>query len=260
MLDSIRSEWIKVSTLVSVKVLVGLAVAFPIVIVVLTTIIGDGIRDSKDLTDLISGLVLVTVLLIGVVAVMGATSEYTHNTIRPTFAAQPGRLKPLLAKVVVHMVLMLIAGIVVLALSWLLGSMIVGDEGNFPLRSVKNFAGESVTTPTLPAFAGIVVLILGVTFIGIGLGLLLRNIAAAVAALLLWPLLLESLVRGLFAAMNKDGWYKYLPFTQGIAVGFWSLDGSDDEVMSRVGGSIYFLVWAVAILALGIWRSAKSDA
>jgi len=253
MIDSIRSEWIKVSTLASVKVLVGIAIAFPIVIVVLTTIIGNGIRDSRDLTNLISGLVLVTVLLIGTVAVMGATGEYAHNTIRPTFAAQPERWRPLTAKVVVHVAVMLLAGIVVLAISWLAGALIVGDDGYFPLWS----AGGR-TTPTMPAFAGVVVLIVGVTFIGIGLGLLLRNIAGAVAALLLWPLLVESLVRGLMAATDREGWYKFLPFTQGIAVGFWELEG--DDVMSRIGGSVYFLAWAVAVLALGIWRSVRSDA
>jgi len=255
MIDSIRSEWIKVNTLTSTKVLVGIAVAFPIVIVVLTTVIGDGIRDSKDLTDLISGLVLVTVLLIGVVAVMGATGEYTYNTIRPTFAAQPSRLRPLLAKVIVHVALMLVAGLVVLAVSWLAGSIIVGDDGYFPIRSAFG-----VTTPTLPAFAGIIVLIVGVTFIGIGLGLLVRNIAVAVAALLLWPLLVESLVRGLMAATNQEELYKFLPFAQGIGIGFWDIETDSGDYMTRFNGGVYFLAWSIAVLAFGLWRSAASDA
>jgi ABC-2 type transport system permease protein len=255
MIDSVRSEWIKVTTLTSIKVLVGIAVAFPIVIVVLTTIIGDGIRDSKDLTDLISGLVLVTVLLIGVVAVMGATGEYTHNTIRPTFAAQPSRLRPLTAKVIVHLVVLLVAGLVVLAVSWLAGSIIVGDDGYFPIRSAFG-----VTTPTLPAFAGIIVLIVGVTFIGIGLGLLVRNVAVAVAALLLWPLLVESLVRGLMAATNQEGLYKFLPFTQGIGIGFWDIETDSGDYMSRFNGGVYFLAWSIAVLGFGLWRSTASDA
>ena len=61
-------------------------------------------------------------------------------------------------------------------------------------------------------------LAVGVTIAGFGLGNLIRNTPAAVTALLLWPLVLENiLARLLFAALDLE-WEKYLPFTQGLTI------------------------------------------
>ena len=44
---------------------------------------------------------VVTAMLVGVVTAIGLTSEYTHNTIRPTYAATPARPKVLTSKIIV---------------------------------------------------------------------------------------------------------------------------------------------------------------
>ena len=101
-IDAIRSEWIKVSTVTVTWVLAIIAVAFPLVVTILTTAFADEFWDGEDLAGLVGGLVIVTSMLLGVVATIAVTNEFAHNTIRPTFAAMPDRLRPLLAKPIVQ--------------------------------------------------------------------------------------------------------------------------------------------------------------
>jgi hypothetical protein len=104
MIRTITSEWIKLRTVLVHWVLAIIAAAFPIVITVLAAALGDYDFPS-DLSGDISGLVVgtgvVTAMLLGAMAAISLTSEYGHNTIRPTFAATPARLQVHTAKLVV---------------------------------------------------------------------------------------------------------------------------------------------------------------
>ena len=86
---TIQSEWIKLRTIRSNQILVLGAFLFPFVIVTLAATFGsvaDG-PNSLEMAELVMGLSVVTSMLLGVVTAIGLTSEYTHNTIRPTYAA-----------------------------------------------------------------------------------------------------------------------------------------------------------------------------
>ena len=87
----IRSEWIKNRTILAHKILVIIGVAFPVIVITLAATFGDGAEgpDSIEMAEFVLGMCIVTAMLIGVVTVIGLTSEYTHNTIRPTYAATP---------------------------------------------------------------------------------------------------------------------------------------------------------------------------
>lgn len=254
MIRAIRSEWIKASTVLSTKILWLIGLAFPIVVVVLTAALSDtSVLNTEDLVTLTSGLSVVTALMLGVIATVGTTADYSHSTIRPTFAAQPRRLVPLAAKTIVHVVFSAISITIVIAVCWFAGSTIVGDDGTFPFRTFNGFE-----LPSLAAFAGLGGLTIGTTILGVGLGLLFRNIAAALAVLLLWPLLVENLVAGLLYALDVDDGLKYLPFSNGIAASFWDVTGDDE--LGRLPGALYFLAVSVVVLIAGLWRSTKSDA
>lgn len=249
-MNAIRSEWIKLSTLAVVKVLLGLAVAFPIVITVFTTVVADGPFTSDDLADLIGGLTVLSSLLFGVVAAIGITNEFNYNTIRPTFAAQPRRLRPLLAKLTVHVLVSSVLVAFILASSWVLGSAIADDGG------ARVFVEQS--QPVTEAIFGSGLLAIGLTILGFGLGLLIRNTPATVSFLLLWPLLGESIVRGIFSALDRDDWGKYLPYFEGLSLGF--VDRGNGDTMTRLNAGLYFFAWVIAVAAIGLFRTEKSDA
>ena len=221
MIDAIRSEWIKLSTLTVNKILVIVAVAFPVVVTALVAGLSDEFFSSADVADLIGGLGWLSALLFGVLATIGMSGEFNYNTIRPTFAAQPARIKPLFAKLAVHLVITAVLVVAVIAVAWLLATNLL--DGSFSLSSAEEFGVDAPRAGLI----GTLLLAIGVTIAGFGLGNLIRNTPAAVTALLLWPLVLENiLARLLFAALDLE-WEKYLPFTQGLTIAI--ADRGDDD-------------------------------
>jgi ABC-2 type transport system permease protein len=182
------------------------------------------------------------------------SGEFNYNTIRPTFAAQPVRIKPLLAKLTVHLAVTAVLVVAIIVVAWLLAINLL--DGSFSLSSSQEFG---VSAPRV-GLVGLLLLSVGVTIAGFGLGNLIRNTPAAVTALLLWPLVVENiLARLLFAALDLE-WGKYLPFTQGLTLPL--ADRGDDaaELMSRVNAGLYFYAFVVAITILGVTRTQRSDA
>jgi hypothetical protein len=254
MIDAIRSEFVKLSTITVNKILVIIAVAFPVVVTALVAGLSDEFFSSADIADLIGGLGWLSALLLGVLATIGMSGEFNYNTIRPTFAAQPARIKPLFAKLTVHLVLTAILIVGVIAAAWLLATNLL--DGSFSLTD----AGEFGVDAPRAGLIGFALLAIGVTIAGFGLGNLIRNTPAAVAALLLWPLVLENiLARLLFAALDVE-WGKYLPFTQGLTLAIADRGEDGGELMSRLGAGLYFFAWVIAIAVLGVIRTERSDA
>lgn len=251
MIDSLRSEWIKVSTLTVVKVLLLVAVVFPLVVVGLVAGLSSGMDATRDLIDMINAVTVLSAMMLGVVAAIGMTNEFTHNTIRPTFAAQPRRLVPLLAKLAVHVVLAAAVMAAIIVVSWLLGSLL--GEGSYPLTSGR-FGTEMSAIPPL---VGAGLLGIGLTVLGFGLGMLVRNAPATICILLLWPLIAESLIAVLFAAMNQDDLVRFLPYVEGINMGAWE---TGDELFGRLAGGLYFFAWVIGLAVLGLWRTDRADA
>jgi ABC-2 type transport system permease protein len=245
MIDAIRSEWIKISTITVTWVLVIVAVAFPLVITLLTAGFGEDGMDGEEFASMIAGTAVVTSMLLGVVASLGITNEFSHGTIRPTFAALPDRTRPLLAKPIVHVTLSLVVTSLVVVVGWVAGTAIA--EGT---QQLSDDGAQA-------ALVGVVLLAIGLALLGYGLGLLVRNSAATICLLLLWPLVAEGLIAGLMSAIGVEGLQRWLPYVAGINM--VSTDVGSDT-LGRVNGGIYFFAWVAAVLALGVWTAKRRDA
>ena len=124
---TIQSEWIKLRTILSNKILVLGAFLFPFVIVTLAATFGsvaDG-PNSLEMAEFVMGMSVVTSMLLGVVTAIGLTSEYTHNTIRPTYAATPARPRVLMSKIVVSTAIALVVAAATVFATWFSGSTIL---------------------------------------------------------------------------------------------------------------------------------------
>src|SRR5215207_1646928 len=99
-------------------------------------------------------------MLLGVVATIAVTNEFAHNTIRPTFAAMPDRMRPLLAKPIVQVGITFVLTVLTVVVSWAAGALLSGDSPD--LRDGT----------ALPALVGVVLLAIGLTVLGYALGLL----------------------------------------------------------------------------------------
>jgi ABC-2 type transport system permease protein len=247
---TILSEWIKIRTILAHKIIVIGALAFPLVIVTLAATFGDVAEgpDSVEMAEFILGVCVVTAMLVGVVTVIGLTSEYTHNTIRPTYAATPARPKVLTSKLIVSSAIALVLGVVAVFGTWLSGSTIFNSRG-----------GEtSISDPkVMTILISTVILAVLVTWFGFGIGLLLRNSPASVSLLLLWPLLIENLIRVFLSLVGSEGAAKYLPYQAAISAATANPDPGD---LGRPGGQILFACVGAALIGIGVWLDGRRDA
>ena len=245
MIDAIRSEWIKVSTIRVVWILASAAVAFPLVITVLTAIFSEDPPDGRDLAGLVAGLTIVSAMLLGVVSSLSITNEFSHGTIRPTFAAMPDRLRPLFAKPIVQVTIAVVIIVAIVVAGWVAGAALADGT--------QSLDDDGATA----ALIGVVLLGIGLSLLGYGLGLLIRNTAATICILLLWPLIAEGLIAGLFVAVGADGAVALLPYSSGFNM---AVVDPDPDSFGRVGGGLYFFAWVAVILVLGVVSARRRDA
>lgn len=252
MIRTIRSEWIKLRTVRMNGVLAIIAVAFPLLIVVLTAALAS--VDSLDATDLVglaTGSSVITAMLLGVIGAAGITGEFGFNTIRPTFAATPNRWKVIAAKASVTIVVAIVVEALVVLLSYSIGAAVLRSRDGV----VDLGAAASDTTAAL---YGIVVFAAIVSLLGFGLGLLTRSTPAAVAILILWPLIAENLIAGLLSVAGIDNASKWMPYQAGFNLGNPDMTGL--ESLGRWTGGLYFFTVTMVIVVIGSVLTSRRDA
>lgn len=250
MIRVLASEWIKVRTILSHKILALIGILFPFVVVTLAATFGNVSTgpDSLEMAEFVMGTSIVTTMLVGVVTVISLTSEYTHNTIRPTYAATPKRPLVLGAKLLLSSAIAVAVTALTVSATWFSGSTIFNSRG-----------GEtSIGDPkVLTVLVSTVVLGVLVTWFGFGIGLLVRHAPASVSLLLLWPLLIEGLIMLVLALLDLDDAAKFLPYQAAIEATGGS---AGPDTLGRPGGQILFGTVGLALVAAGVWLDTRRDA
>ena len=248
MSDLLRSEWIKIRTVRVNFVLAIIAGAFPIIIVALVAALTSDIRQAgDDLVGLVTGTMIVTALLLGVIGALNLTTEYSHNTIRTTFAAVPQRRNVLFAKALVSVVICVVYAAIIEVVTYAVGSVILnGRDANVEL------SGEDKA-----AMAGLVALVGLLVLLGFGLGLIIRNSPATITTFILWPLLLESIARGVLEAAGVDNATPWLPYQSAFTMANPDPDPSDP---GRLRAGLFLAVIVLAFLVIGTMINEKRDA
>jgi ABC-2 type transport system permease protein len=251
MINTIRSEWIKLRTVRMNFVLFVLAVAFPVVVSVLVAALAS-INDLKvgDVVGLVTGSSVVTALLLGVVGAVSISAEFAHGTIRPTFAATPKRVRVLISKAVVIALFAAVAEALVVVFCYAVSSAIVSSRGAHLSLSDQPEARS--------ALIGIVVFAVIVSLLGFGIGMVIRNTPAAVAVLILWPLVVENIIMAILSAAGVDNPQKFLPYISGFGLG--NPDAPTSESLSRVAGGLYFGAVTALVAIAGALITARRDA
>ena len=252
MIDALRSEWIKLRTILMNWILLTIAVAFPPIVCILTTALQD--KDdvtSENVVSLVSGTSVVTALLLGVIGATSITGEFGFGTIRPTFAACPRRHTVVLAKAIMTAFVAVIAETIVVVVTFIACSLIASGR-DVPI-SVDDVPAGVAPLIGVIVFAGLVALL------GYGLGLIIRNTPAAVAVLLVWPLVIEGLVASLLGAIGVEHPVKYMPYNAGIQLGNPDA-ASSPELLSRVTAGVYFGSVTALVVVIGAVLTSRRDA
>jgi ABC-2 type transport system permease protein len=186
-------------------------------------------------------------LAVGVLGVLVITNEYASGLIRTTFAAVPRRTRVLWSKAAV-----ITAVIFTLSLPAVLGAFLTGQSVLSAERLDVSLGDPGVAR----AVVGAALYLTVVALIGLGLGALLRRTASGVAsviAILLGP----QMLAGFLPTELAEDVYRWLPSPAGLAI---TTTRPDSALLSPWAGFTVFLLYAVAVLALGAWRLHSRDA
>ena len=232
MIALIRSEWLKLRTVRSNITMACFAVALPLLITLLTmAFINVDSVDERAVSAVLLGSGSLSVLLFGIIGVLAITQEYSQGTIRLTLAANPRRTKVYVAK-----------GIVLAILSGGLTAFIilVGNTAGEAILDSRGAVGKLSNDKMGQAYLGMIALSILVSLLGMAIGTLTRNPPSAVAVLVLWPLLLESLIGGLLSVVINSIGFEWMPFQTGMSA--LQLEDSDLD-FGRWGSVGYFGLW-----------------
>lgn len=196
----------------------------------------------------LSGVSGFGIMVLTIMAALVVTSEYRFGLIRTTFQATPKRSTVLVAKALVVGVYGAILTTVLAFAAYFLAKLVANDQAG----AMLNFSSEAGWRPIygIPIYAFLCVVL------AIAVGALLRQSAAAIALLLLWPLLIEGLV-GLFGSVGEKI-QPFLPFANGSH--FLAGDGGIDFHWGPWGSLIYFTAFVAVIFGAAVVVVNKRDA
>jgi ABC-type transport system involved in multi-copper enzyme maturation permease subunit len=253
MSSTLRSEWTKLVSLRSTKVMVGLAIVASIALTALLSIVVGSTWHSWDAaarrdfnavdTALVGGVV--TAILFMVLGVKAATSEYGSGMIRLTLTATPQRWRILAAKAAVVTGITVVAGLVSTVGMLLMAQAVLGSYG---LQTPH--LGD---TPALNAIlAGSVIAPL-FPLIAMTLGMALRSTAAAIIATL-GVLFAPPFIGGLLPA----SWHDALRYFPGAASD--AITGAQADGLAPGLGAVVTVAWLAVFLGSSLALFERRDA
>jgi ABC-2 type transport system permease protein len=188
----LRAELLKLRTTRTFVALVGTALALSLLVVSLTTALGDNFTedDVRDLftTDFSS----LFILLLGVIGMAG---EWRHRTITSTILAAPDRLRLLAAKTLSYAVAGTVLSLIVTVAIVAAGTLILSGRGETTVG-----AGDLADV----LWRNLVVAALLGAF-GVCIGGLLRNQVVAIVGLLVFSFALEPTVLAVAQDVGRFG-------------------------------------------------------
>jgi ABC-2 type transport system permease protein len=258
----VRSEFIKITSLHST---VGLALAIVAFGLAVSIALGLTLEDAGlpevgsvgfMLDQITIGTVLFGQLIAGVLGVLVITGEYSSGTIQSTLIAVPARGTVLAAKSVVLFVTVTASALVAVFGSWAV---------TYPMFAA--FGIEiGVTAPgVIPALIGASVYVGLSGVLGLGIGTMLRSVAAGIATvislILLLPIVLSVLPASTFVrnlhllTMSKAG--DAMSNAPDSGGGF--VDLADGYVSFGAGWAVA-AAWAAVFILLGAMQLRRRDA
>ena len=241
----IHLEFFKLVTVRAPWVLLGLSQLLIIGGVSGLVLSSDTLRTAGASSDAVAhvGLASLFTLVLGIMAVAG---EYRNLTITDTFLSTPRRSRVVGAKLVAYGV----AGAVFAVVNVV--TAILATRIWWTVKGVPLDLGEADLWRTLAGGAGWNV---AFAVVGVGLGALLRNLTAAVAAALAWIALVEGIV-GQLVGSDLARW---LPFAAGSALGNLPGRFGDLGPVSQLAAAAALAGSAAVFAAVALTTTVRRD-
>jgi ABC-2 type transport system permease protein len=184
-----------------------------------------------------------------VLGLLGLTTEFRHKTITPTLLATPNRWRLLTGKAASYAIFAVIYALICVVLNFAIAIIWLSAAG-VPIEY-----GHGVPGGVAKAFLTLVL----TGMFGLGLGAMLRNQAAAMVFGIVYFFILDNV-------LNYVPWVrKGYAYTPGGAVKAFNSNGhvegmpGDVHLLAPAAGGVLFLVWSLALLAVGGRLSLSRD-
>lgn len=263
MIGLLRSEWIKWRSLRSSWTLwlciIGITIALGVLFAIAISTNNPPNGEARSTTDLLVALggnpllLLLTFVLLSVIGALIITTEYSQNTIAPTFLSTPRRIPVLAAKLLLAALIGIVTAVIAQALVVAIGSGILGLN-DIATPSTSTVLTQFAETATYAAC--------GVLF-GFAIGMLLRQSVFAVVTCIVWAVLLEPIGSAIFTAIVGEDTggkiIRFLPITS--LNGLLTLGrepGNHPEFPPLVSLGI-FLAWVAIAVTIGGFFVNRAD-
>jgi ABC-2 type transport system permease protein len=247
---TLRSEWTKLRSLRSTKVMLAFSLVFALALsALLALVVGNTWDDWKpadrrDYEPIGAALIgqLASAILFLVIGVKAATAEYGAGMMRLTLTATPRRGRVLAAKALVVSAVVVVAALVCNVAMFLLAGAILSAYGiestsladSDALRAVL---GSAALAPVFPV-------------IGLALGIVLRSTAATIIAVLA-VIFGPPFVGGVVPESWQGDALDYLPMAAGDAIAIGHLPDTAAGLSPAVG-ALVVAGWLAVFLG-GAW-------
>ena len=195
-----------------------------------------------------SGVTGFGVMVLMIMATLTVTSEYRFGTLKTTFTAMPHRGTVIAAKALIVGAFGAVLTTVLTFGAIEVAKLFANTEAEGALALSGSEAWRGVYGVPIYAFLCVA--------LAIGVGTLVRQSAAAISIVVLWPLLIEPLV-GAFGSVGAKI-SAFLPFAN--ANHFLGNDGAVDFHWGPWGSLVYFVAFVAVVFGGAIFMVNKRDA
>ncbi len=189
-------------------------------------------------------------LIVGAISV---TAEFRHQTITPTFLAEPRRSTVMSAKMLAALPVGLVIGILGTVATWVVGA------GTIAIMGGETFA---FSTETLRVVALSTLTLAIWTMVGVGFGAVVPNQIGSIIIVLAFTQFVEPIARMALSQVEKlAGIAKFLPGAAGEALAGGSFYGtiSPMGMLSWWQGGLVLLAYAVVFGLVGLATTFRKD-
>lgn len=244
----IRFEWIKARSLNSTWFLAGAVAVLMIAFAIIASAIQGTHSPDGAVTTIMSGA-SITVLVVGILGCLMGAREYGSRMIAATMSAVPKRWKVVVAKAIVLTGLAIVVAVVAVTGAFFIGAAVLSANGD---------PSPAIGDPgVLGDLLGMVFYLTVVALIGLGVGMLLRNVAGSIGTVTAGLLL----VPGLMAGLLPDSWgpavLKLMPSEAASAI--TTVYGTGSQSLSAWAAIVVELAWVVVLVGGAVVAVARRD-
>ena len=233
---TLRSEWIKLSTIRSNKAILVLTIALNGLV---SWAIANFVTDEGELfvDKVFAFSTLFTAVFAAVAGILIFSSEAQHGTLAPTLTAQPARLVIATAKTLIAAAFGAVLGAAGLA-----AGLVGASASDIETGDASSILGTGLWAVLFVSLASV---------LGLGIGMIARHGTAAISGLLIWWLVVENLI----SAFVDLRFSRFLPFVAGNGLLPLGEDNPSIETLSaaftRTENALIFGGYAAIALTIG---------